>query len=138
MFTKIMVAYDASEQAEQAFDAGVNLALKYSAELIVLAVVRPPEPPGMVETEAILENGQTFFEAHFAKLREKAAVSALKPRFEVQVGHPGEQIIHVANQENVNLIIMGHRGKSLIKRWLLGSISKRVLSYAHCSVLIVR
>jgi nucleotide-binding universal stress UspA family protein len=138
MFSKIMVAYDTSEQAERAFDAGVDLAQKYSAELIVLSVISPPEPPGMVETEAILENGQMFFEAHYAKLREKVASSGVKPRFEVRVGHPAEQIIHLANEEDASVIVMGHRGKNIIQRWLLGSISKRVLSYAHCSVLIVR
>jgi nucleotide-binding universal stress UspA family protein len=36
------------------------------------------------------------------------------------------------------LIVMGHRGKSMLQRWLLGSVSKRVLSYAPCSVTIVR
>ncbi|RJP19684.1 MAG: universal stress protein [Candidatus Omnitrophota bacterium] len=33
---------------------------------------------------------------------------------------------------------MGHRGKSIVQRWLLGSVSKRVLSYAPCSALIAR
>ena len=136
--TKIVVAYDTSEPAERGFEVGLDLAQKYSAELVALSVVRPPEPMEMVETEAILESGRSFFEEHFVRLREKVESSGVKPRFEVCVGHPAEQIIHFANQENADLIIMGHRGKSLLKRWLLGSISKRVLSYAHCSVLIVR
>jgi hypothetical protein len=33
---------------------------------------------------------------------------------------------------------MGHRGESLIQKWLLGSVAKRVLSYAHCTIIIVR
>ena len=36
------------------------------------------------------------------------------------------------------MIVMGHRGKSMIEKWLLGSVSKRVLSYGPCKVLIVR
>jgi len=135
---KILVAYDTSEPAGRAFDLSIDLARKYSAELIVLSVIRPPEPPEMVETEAILENGRAFYEEHFVKLREIIADSEVKPRFKVLVGHPAEKIINYANHEAVDVIIMGHRGKSLLKRWLMGSMSKRVVSYAHCSVLIVR
>jgi nucleotide-binding universal stress UspA family protein len=135
---KIVVAYDTSEQAERGFDVGIDLAQKYSAELVVLAVVQLPEPMEDIETEAILESGQAYFEKHFGRLREKTASSGVIPRFEVRVGHPADQIIHFANQEDADIIVMGHRGKSLLKQWLLGSTSKRVLSYAHCSVLIVR
>ncbi len=135
---KIVVAYDTSEQADRAFAFGLDLAQKYSAELVVLAVVQLPEPMEEVETEAILENGRAFYERHFAKLPEKTVSSGVTPRFEVRVGHPADQIIHFANQEGADVIVMGHRGKSLLKQWLLGSTSKRVLSYAHCSVLIVR
>jgi nucleotide-binding universal stress UspA family protein len=135
---KIVVAYDTSEQAARGFEIGVDLARKYSAELIVISVVRPPEPPEMVETEAILENGRAFYEEHFGKLRESVVDSGVKTRFEVLVGHPADKIINFANEEAANVIIMGHRGKSRLKRWLLGSMSKRVVSYAHCSVLIVR
>jgi len=56
----------------------------------------------------------------------------------VRVGHPAEQIVHMASEEDVDLIAMGHRGKTIVARWLLGSVSKRVLSYAHCTVAIVR
>lgn len=38
----------------------------------------------------------------------------------------------------VDAIVMGHRGESFIQRWLLGPVAKRVLSYAHCTVMVVR
>ncbi|NTW36308.1 MAG: universal stress protein [Syntrophobacteraceae bacterium] len=43
------------------------------------------------------------------------------------------QFSHVDNH-----IVMGHRGESFLQRWLLGSVAKRVLSYAHCTVVVVR
>lgn len=138
MIQRILVAYDTSEQSFKAFELGLDLAQRYSAELIVLSVARPPEPPQEVEAEAFIERTTEYFESHFAKLREVAAGKGLTPRFEVRIGHPADQIIHMANQEAVDMIVMGHRGKSMIQRWLLGSISKRVLSYAHCAVSIVR
>lgn len=138
MIQKILVAYDTSEQASKAFDLGLDLARRYSAALLVLAVARPPEPPQEVEAEAFIERTTEYFEGHFATLRESSKQANITPRFEVRVGHPADQIIHVANQEKVDMIVMGHRGKSMIQRWLLGSVSKRVISYAHCAVTIVR
>ena len=45
-------------------------------------------------------------------------------------GHVVDQIICAAVEERADMIVMGHRGKSLAARWLLGSVSKRVISYA--------
>lgn len=138
MIHKILVAYDTSEQSGKAFDLGLDLARRYGAELIVLSVARPPEPPQEVEAEAFIERTTEYYESHFTKLRDRARQASVTARFEVRVGHPADQIIHMANLEAVDMIVMGHRGKSMIQRWLLGSISKRVLSYAHCTVSIVR
>ena len=138
MIKKILVAFEGSPPAEKAFVLGLDLAGKYTAELIVISVARPPEPPEAVEVEAILESATEYYEKLFAKLREQAAAQHVTPRFEIRVGHPAEQIIHLANEENADIIVMGHRGKSLIKQWLMGSISRRVVSYANCSVLITR
>ncbi len=138
MLRKILAAYDSSDASEDAFRFALDLAQKYEAELIVLSVARPPEPAESVETEAVLESATKFYEKHFAQLKELSAKAGVATRFEVRVGHPAEAIIHMAHEESADLIVMGHRGKSFIKRWLLGSISKRVVSYAHCAVTIVR
>ena len=138
MITKVLVAYDGSDPSKSAFEFGLDIAGKYSAELLVLSVVRLPEPPVDIETESLVESGEEYYGKQFDELREKAAAVGITPRFEVVVGHPAEQIIHKAEEEKVDLIVMGHRGKTFVQRWLLGSVSKRVLSYAHCAVTIVR
>jgi len=138
MIRKLLIAYDGSEQARKAFDVGIEIAAKFGADVFVVSVARPPEPADDVETEAILENANQYYEKHFAELRETAGAAGITPHFEILVGHPAEQIVHYANEKEVDMIVMGHRGKSLIERWLLGSVSKRVLSYAHCTVTIVR
>jgi nucleotide-binding universal stress UspA family protein len=57
---------------------------------------------------------------------------------EVAVGHPAEQIIHKAEMMKADLVILGRRGTSLFEKWILGSVSERVLRYAHCPVMVVR
>ncbi|MCX7045031.1 MAG: universal stress protein [Candidatus Sumerlaeota bacterium] len=138
MLNRILLAYDGSQPAERAFEFALELAQAFHAPLIVLSVARPSEPPTMVETEAILEAATEHFEKDFERLRSHARETGVVFEARVVVGHPADQIIHAASQEKADMIVMGHRGKSLIQRWLLGSISKRVVSYAHCTVTIVR
>jgi nucleotide-binding universal stress UspA family protein len=138
MISKLLVAYDGSKQSQKAYSMGVDMASRYSAKMIVLSVARPPEPPVAVELEAVLESATEYYEGHFKCMREQAAALGIDAEFQVRVGHPAEQIVHLANTEKVDAIVMGHRGESFLQRWLLGSVAKRVLSYAHCTVVIVR
>ncbi len=138
MISKLLVAYDGSKQSEKAYALALDMAAKYSARMIVLSVARPPEPPVAVELEAVLENATAYFEEHFKSMREQAQAMGIDADFLVRVGHPAEQIVHLANEEGADAIVMGHRGESFLQRWLLGSVAKRVLSYAHCTVVVVR
>ncbi len=138
MITKILAAYDGSEPAGHAYRFALDLAKRYGAELLVLAVARPPEPPEDVETEAILENAEAHYKELFDSLKAEAAKEGLKPRFEVAAGHPANQIVYRAEQDGVDLIVVGHRGKGFFERLLVGSVSKQVVTHAHCPVLVVR
>ncbi len=138
MISKLLVAYDGSKQSEKAYALGLDMASKYSAEMTVLSVARLPEPPVAVELEAVLESATAYYEGHFKGMKEQARAMGIDAVFLVRVGHPAEQIVHLANEEGADAIVMGHRGESFIQRWLLGSVAKRVLSYAHCTVVVVR
>jgi len=138
MIKKILVGYDGSEPATKAFEFGLDMAGRYGAEFVVLSVVRPPEPPEAVEMEAILEQATEHYEQLFGVLKAKAGAANVAVACEVRVGHPAEQIIHYANENGVDVIVLGHRGKSAIAKWLLGSISRRVVSYAKSTVIITR
>lgn len=135
---KILIAHDGSDSAGKACLYALDLAAKYGAELLALAVASPPEFAEDVETEAVLENAQEHYEQLFIRLKEQAAAQGVQLFCDVVVGHPAEQIIYRAEQENVDLIVMGHRGKTFLQRWLLGSVTKRVISYAHCAVMVIR
>ena len=134
----ILVAFDGSQPAEHAFDFGLALAVKFDAVLHVIAVARPPEMPEDVETEAIIESARDDYQRQFAALEARAAKSGVKASFAVIVGHPAEQIVHYAETHGVDHIVLGHRGKSFFARWLIGSVSKQVMHYAHCTTTVVR
>jgi len=130
----ILIAYDGSDSARRAFDQAVDLAKRYAAQLTVLAVSRPPEFGSEVETEAVMENSLQ----HYRDLLEPLKALAPEALFEVAVGHPAVKITTYAEANAVDLIVLGHRGETLFERWLIGSVAKKVMSYAPCSVLVVR
>jgi nucleotide-binding universal stress UspA family protein len=134
MPTKILVAFDGSESANHAFNQAVDLAAKYGAELHVLTVARPPDFGEEVETEAVIENSRRHAHHIQKPLKDKAP----NAHFEVSVGHPAVKITAYAEGHGIDLIVMGHRGKTLFERWLIGSVAKKVISYAPCSVYVVR
>lgn len=138
MITRILLAYDGSEPANHAFTFAVDLAKKYQASLTALAVARPPEIGDDVETRAIMENSQRHYRHLLGQLQHKAVAQKIEVKLEVKVGHPAEQIVNYAEQHQIDMIVMGHRGKTFLERWRLGSVSQRVLQYAHCPVLVVR
>jgi nucleotide-binding universal stress UspA family protein len=138
MSTRILCAYDGSAAAEKALDFAVTLAAAFNSELRVLAVAQPPDPPEDVETEALLESARDHFEKLFVGLRAKATANGVTPGFEVSAGHPAEQILYHADSWNADHIVLGHRGKNMFRRWLMGSVSHRVISYATCTVTVVR
>ena len=62
---------------------------------------------------------------------------AVELRTDIAVGHPVEQIVHRAETDHVDLIVLGRRGKSRFERMLVGSTAEKVLRYAHCPVMVV-
>jgi nucleotide-binding universal stress UspA family protein len=138
MFQRILVAVDGSDSARKAYDVALDLARKYSSTLAVLAVVRPPEFAEDVETEAILEHSRGYYQGVLDRLRAESDTEGLVTRYEVAIGHPAEKVLACAEKDRIDLLVMGHRGKSLLQRWLVGSVTRHVINHAHCAVLVVR
>jgi nucleotide-binding universal stress UspA family protein len=136
VISKILIAHDGSATADKAFAMALELAGKCGAQLYAASVVRLPEFGEDVETAALIEAGRAHYEQLGQRLREQAAAQPLQ--FHTLVGHPAEQIVGEAQKLEADLIVLGHRGKSLIQRWLTGSTTKQVMGYAHCAVLVVR
>lgn len=137
-FPSILVGYDGSPQADKAVEIAFSLAQDTDSTVLILSVARPPEPPTSVELEAMLDDAREHFEEKFKVFRERAASLGLDVKTDVVVGHPVEQIVHRAEKNKVDLIVVGRRGMSRFGRMIVGSTSEKVLRYAHCPVMVVR
>ena len=138
MIQKILLGFDGSASANDAFSFAVDLARKYDAEMHVLAVARPPEFGDDVETQAVIENSRRHYDKVLGPIKAKLAHEKFKTQFHIAVGHPAEQIVRYAEGHGVDHIVVGHRGHTMFERWLIGSVARQVIAYAHCAVTVVR
>ena len=143
MVRKILVAFDGSEKSYEAFNFALDMSkncLNLSVNIFVLSVAQPPEPMDFTEinTGAIMSGIRQYYEELFKGLREKAGKREINIQAEVVMGHPADQIIKYAKEKGCDLIVMGHRGRSKIADWLLGSVSRRVASHSPCTITIVK
>jgi nucleotide-binding universal stress UspA family protein len=133
---KILVAYDGSEAAGHAVERAGQIALR-GGEVTVISVVplqaSGPRSAGPVISGDVEEHGRELDEA-VAKLK----VMGLEAQRIEAVGHVAESIVDEAERGGFELIVVGSRGHHGVARFLLGSTSTRVVTHAHCDVLVVR
>jgi nucleotide-binding universal stress UspA family protein len=137
-FRKIMVGYDGSKPADKAVEIAFSLARLTDCRVLVFAVARPPEPATRVEVEAMLDDAREHFEESFKRITKCAQDLGVDLETAIAVGHPIQQIVHRAETDHIDLIILGRRGMSRFEKMLVGSTSEKVLRYAHCPVMVVR
>jgi nucleotide-binding universal stress UspA family protein len=129
----VLVAYDGSEGARRALDAAAKLA----RDGVCLRVVTVAEPVQAGRDGApVTPDGDAERE-----LAEATAMLAERGVEAAAVGRRGEAatiILEEAEAEGADLIVLGTRGLGAGKRWLLGSVSTKVLHHAPCNVLVVR
>jgi nucleotide-binding universal stress UspA family protein len=141
MIKKIVVAFDGSGQSSNAFEFALELTKLCpgaAPEIFVLSVAQPPEPIDIVEMDAVIDSATQHYGELFKGLREKARERNVEIKTEVVIGHPADQIVRFAKEKNADMVVIGQKGKSRIESWLLGSVSKRVATYAPCTVTIVK
>ncbi|MFZ5765587.1 MAG: universal stress protein [Thermodesulfobacteriota bacterium] len=135
---KVLIAFDGSPGAHKAFDLALAMCPESRPEIFLVAVVQPPEQAEIVEMEAVIDAARANFVKLFAELVDKAEKNSGPMTTDILIGHPADQIVHYAAEKQCDVILVGQRGKSRIQQWLLGSVSKRIATYAHCTVIIVK
>jgi len=127
---RMLVAIDGSEHAEKALEYAVQIAKKHGAKITLLHVEEAKLL--RLEPKAIEGIGECILLDVATKIKEVEFDKKL------EFGSPAETIIKVAKKEDYDLIVIGSRGLSSVKRFFLGSVSDDVSMHAQCSVMIVR
>lgn len=135
MYKKILIPIDGSEKALQAARHGANLASKIGASVTLFNVL--PAMPVDVRS-MVINKIKAQGEEILKKVSQELAGFDAPVDTEMIMGHPAEAICKKAKAGRYDLIIMGSRGLSGVKGYLMGSVSIAVTTHAACPVLIVR
>jgi nucleotide-binding universal stress UspA family protein len=147
--SKIMVCIDGSEQSLKAADYAIAIAKRHNAELIAVNVLTSDigyaysspgvESPPLTIREIILL-AEDEVKKWFDEIKEKTDKSGVQFRSEIIMAEKStvSTILDYAEEQNINLIAVGTRGRSGIKKMLLGSFASGLVTYATCPVLVVK
>jgi nucleotide-binding universal stress UspA family protein len=145
MFDSIVVGTDGSDTAKEAVRQAVELAKSVGAELLLVSAYQPVSGLSVSPERArVAEDAQWMVSARddVASLLSEAAAAAEAAGVAVQTfprqGDPADAILDVAEERDADLIVVGNKGMTGAKRFLLGSVPNRVSHHAPCSVLIIR
>ncbi len=139
---RILTAYDFSPDSALAFQYGLSLAQEFQSELHLLHVIEPTVYEDILKPPK--ESGEKVEQALGRRLKEQLtsmvpdeAKSWCNPVTTLLAGHPHEKITQYAVLYDIDMIVMGVRGTSLVEGLLLGSTTDRVVRHAPCPVLSV-
>ena len=132
---RVMVGTDRSETADQTVQWAAGLADRYDAELFIVQVIVPKYPSATEfgeseQTSAVAANNDL---AHFARRVAGERGHALV----VINADPALAIVRAAEQETIDVLVVGNLGMAGRKEFLLGNIPNRISHNAHCTVIIV-
>ena len=147
---KILVPVDGSAESKKAFEQAVSIATKYGAAVTVMSVVEVENDIAFSELGIVVSADYSGVRETLIQIKEdnmnkildamiaSADCTGLAVGKTVKVGSAHPQIIETAGEGAYDLIVMGHRGLNPVKRFFMGSVAKRVIEDAPCSVLIVK
>jgi nucleotide-binding universal stress UspA family protein len=150
-FQKILVAIDGSDKSLEAADYSITLAKNMGAQLIILNVLetepwyygkRAYEWGSAEQLDKVYANEMAEIQKILDEIKEKAKTLGIQsktkilmiPRMEGTI----KSILKYAEDEGIDLIVVGTRGRTGIKRMLLGSVASGVVTLAHCPVMVVK
>ena len=137
---KVLCPIDGSDSSKKALEIALAIARSAEATVTVLEVVEEFGPlPGYYEAAPPgRDRIKWISEQRFEKIHGVLEETQVKWDRMVREGYPADQIIEVSKEGSYDMIVIGSRGLTAFGRFLLGSVSDRVVHHAECSVTVVR
>ena len=145
MFQSIVVGTDGSSTAGEAVRNAIELAKELRATIELVSAYEPVSNQRLREEARQapadvqwLVNAREDVDATLREAAAHAEDAGVKVNTYAREGDPADAILDVAEERNADLIVVGNKGMTGAKRFLLGSVPNKVSHHAPCSVLIVR
>ena len=140
--THILVPTDLSEYADYALDYAIALAQKLQARLTLLYVIHlTPLAMGDIGVSGLvpyLDEMETDAQQRMQALLNRVHQEGLQGETAVVQGVPFQSIVDMAENKNVDMIVMGTHGRTGLTHALMGSVAEKVVRLAPCPVLVTR
>jgi nucleotide-binding universal stress UspA family protein len=145
MFRSIVVGTDGSETAGEAVREAIELAKATGASLDIVSAYEPVSAQRLREESRQapadmqwMVNPREDVDATLRDAAERVDAAGVQVRTFAREGDPADAILDVAEEHGADLIVVGNKGMTGAKRFLLGSVPNKVSHHAPCSVLIIR
>lgn len=147
---KILVPVDGSRESVKAAKQAASIAMKYGAQMTLACVIEVENDVAYTELGVVASGEYLGVRDELIKIKCESSEKILDALIEsldctgveitkiIRVGSAHPELIDEAGEGNYDLIVMGHRGLNPVKRFFMGSVAKRVIEDAPCSVLIVK
>ena len=133
---RILVALDGSECSEKALEQAISMAKVCHSTLFFISVIEVY--PGMLEMAPGLDTLSKQSRQALERARDMARKEDIRCETIICTGgQPYKYIVQEAEQNRIDLIVLGSHGRSGLKKLLMGSVTERVVGHAPCSVMIV-
>ena len=138
MFKNIVLAFDGSEYSHKALQSARVIAERFEATLWLVHVFRnPSDLLGYTDYEKLYARRKSAAQAVLDDAQQKLGRTTFTVQEELQEGLEAESILKVAENCAADLIVMGTRGLGAVRGLLVGSVSRKVIHYASCPVMVV-
>lgn len=138
-FKKLLIPVDFSSHSERAVDYGCVIGKKFSAGVILMHVIEPFQY-SVTDTLKLIDHRralQTLAESLLDNLEKTLREKGVRAQAVLGSGIPYREILHHAEEQKVDLIVMGTHGRTGLERLVLGSVAEKVVRTAPCPVMTV-
>lgn len=136
MYDDVLVPTDGSEGSAVAVERAIDLADRYDADLHALYVVEPTPISGEAAAGALAALDEVGQEA-VDQVRERAERADVPVQASVGRGIPHEVILDYVDEHDVDLVVMGTHGRTGLDRYVIGSVTEKIVRLADVPVLTV-
>ncbi|MHB8100783.1 MAG: universal stress protein [Methanosarcina sp.] len=139
-YKRIMVATDGSRPARKAVETGIDIAKLSGAKIYAVYVVVPTTHSArdFGWEKAAMEHFRNEGKRATGFVEETAKAAGIEVESVLLEGHPADEVVKFAEQNDIEMIVMGTLGKTGLDRFLLGSVAENVVRHSKIPVLVVR
>lgn len=146
-FKKMMVALAFSDYSQELFDFAARLAARLDADMVVVSVINERDVEAVrkitsmgydIDGEHYIENLRKDRREALEAFRRKVAFPDERIKLVVRVGNPVQKLLQTATEEQVDLIVMGIKGRSELEQLLVGSVAEKMFQRSPVPIVSYR